>query len=78
MQKSGTTVTVKIKTHRFETYSKQRSLREAVSKDIDIYNIAYDLYHELKDPAVPIRLIGVTVGHLEQSTYQNMTIYDFI
>lgn len=78
LQKSGTTVTVKIKTHRFETYSKQRSLREAVSKDIDIYNIAYDLYHELKDPDVPIRLIGVTVGHLEQSTYQNMTIYDFI
>ena len=53
-------------------------MREAVSKDIDIYNIAYDLYHELKDPDVPIRLIGVTVGHLEQSTYQNMTIYDFI
>ena len=78
LQKSGTTVTVKIKTHRFETYSKQRSLREAVSKDIDIYNIAYDLYHELKDPDVPIRLIGVTVGHLEQSIYQNMTIYDFI
>ncbi|EUU90261.1 hypothetical protein O643_02794 [Staphylococcus aureus M0616] len=25
-----------------------------------------------------MRLIGVTVGNLEQSTYKNMTIYDFI
>ena len=78
LQKSGSTVTVKLKTYQYETFSKQRSLREAVSRDIDIYNVAYDLYNDLKDPDVPIRLIGVTVGNLEQSTYENMTIYDFI
>ncbi len=78
LQKSGSTVTVKIKTHKYETFSKQRSLREMVSSETDIYNVAYDLYNELKDPDVPIRLIGVTVGNLEQATYQNMTIYDFI
>ena len=54
------------------------SLRDSVSSEEDIYNIAYLLYNDLKDPDVPIRLIGVTVGNLEQSTYKNMTIYDFI
>ncbi|MEJ7543306.1 DNA polymerase IV, partial [Staphylococcus intermedius] len=63
IQKSGKTVTVKIKTHQFETLSRQRSLRDPVRNEIDIYNIAYTLYNELKDPEVPIRLIGVTVGN---------------
>ena len=76
LQKSA--VTVKIKTYQFETLSKQMSLRDSVSSEEDIYNIAYLLYNDLKDPDVPIRLIGVTVGNLEQSTYKNMTIYDFI
>lgn len=77
-KKSGSTVTVKLKRINMKHFPKQRSLREAVSRDIDIYNVAYDLYNDLKDPDVPIRLIGVTVGNLEQSTYENMTIYDFI
>ncbi|WP_439333364.1 DinB/UmuC family translesion DNA polymerase, partial [Staphylococcus haemolyticus] len=59
LQKSGSTVTVKLKTYQYETFSKQRSLREPVNSDIDIYNVAYDLYNELKDPDIPIRLIGV-------------------
>lgn len=78
LQKSGKTVTVKIKTFQYETLSKQTSLRDSVQSETDIYNIAYSLYNELKDPDVPIRLIGVTVGNLEQSSYRNMTIYDFI
>lgn len=78
IQKSGKTVTVKIKTHKFETLSRQRSLRDPVRNEVDIYNTAYALYNELKDPDVPIRLIGVTVGNLEKKEYQNMSIYDFI
>ncbi|MDS3986030.1 DNA polymerase IV [Staphylococcus capitis] len=78
LQKSGKTVTVKIKTFKYETLSKQTSLRDSVQSENDIYNIAYTLYSDLKDPDVPIRLIGVTVGNLEQSSYRNMTIYDFI
>ena len=78
LQKSGKTVTVKIKTYQFETLSKQTSLRDPVNSETDIYNIAYSLYTDLKDSEVPIRLIGVTVGNLEQSAYRNMTIYDFI
>lgn len=78
LQKSGKTVTVKIKTHKFESLSKQRSLRDSVRDETDIYNIAYTLYTELKDPDVPIRLVGVTVGNLEKASYENMTIYDYI
>ena len=78
IQKSGKTVTVKIKTHRFETLSRQRSLRDPIRSEIDIYNTAYTLYNELKDPDVPIRLIGVTVGNLEETEYENMSIYDFL
>lgn len=78
IQKSGKTVTVKIKTYKFEALSKQKSLRSPVRNETDIYNIAYSLYAELKDPEVPIRLVGVTVGNLERSTYENMTIYDYI
>ena len=37
-----------------------------------------ELYNDLKDPEIPIRLIGVTVGSLEQSDFKNLTIYDFI
>ncbi|MCD8872385.1 DNA polymerase IV [Staphylococcus gallinarum] len=78
IQKSGKTVTVKIKTYKFEALSKQKSLRSPVRNETDIYNITYSLYAELKDPEVPIRLVGVTVGNLERSTYENMTIYDYI
>ncbi|MEB6238469.1 DNA polymerase IV [Staphylococcus gallinarum] len=78
IQKSGKTVTVKIKTYKFEALSKQKSLRSPIRNETDIYNIAYSLYAELKDPEVPIRLVGVTVGNLERSTYENMTIYDYI
>ncbi|MCD8844968.1 DNA polymerase IV [Staphylococcus gallinarum] len=78
IQKSGKTVTVKIKTYKFEALSKQKSLRSPVRNETDIYNIAYSLYVELKDPEVPIRLVGVTVGNLERTTYENMTIYDYI
>lgn len=78
LQKSGKTVTIKIKTYQYETLSKQISLRESVQSETDIYNIAYSLYTDLKDPYIPIRLIGVTVGSLEQFSFKNMTIYDFI
>lgn len=78
LQKSAKTVTVKIKTYQYETLSKQQSLRDPISSESDIYNIAYSLYTDLKDPDIPIRLIGVTVGNLVQASYRNMSIYDFI
>ncbi|UXR68988.1 DNA polymerase IV [Staphylococcus sp. IVB6246] len=78
LQKAGYTVTVKIKTNTFETHTKQQSLKTPVQQARDIYQIAYDLYYHVKDPDVPIRLIGVTVGTLQDAAFRNMTIYDFL
>ncbi|MCG3402659.1 DNA polymerase IV [Staphylococcus massiliensis] len=78
LQKSAGTVTVKIKTYKYETISKQRTLPEPVTDEIDIYNIAYGLYNEVKDPNVPIRLVGVTVGNLRPHYFKNLTIFDYL
>ncbi|MCO4355785.1 DNA polymerase IV [Staphylococcus agnetis] len=78
LKQAGRNVTVKIKTNDFKNASKQRSLSTPLSDAETIYQIAYDLYYELKAPEIPIRLIGVTVGGLEDAFYRNMTIYDFL
>lgn len=78
LQKAGYTVTVKIKTNTFVTHTKQQSLNTPVQSANDIYKIAYDLYYAVKDPEIPIRLIGVTVGTLQDAAFRNMTIYDFL
>ncbi|UXU58042.1 DNA polymerase IV [Staphylococcus agnetis] len=78
LKQAGRTVTVKIKTNDIKNASKQRSLSTPLSDAETIYQIAYDLYYELKAPEIPIRLIGVTVGGLEDAFYRNMTIYDFL
>ncbi|MCS4487307.1 DNA polymerase IV [Staphylococcus americanisciuri] len=78
LQKSGYTVTVKIKTNEFVTHTKQHSMKTPVQSAHEIYQVAYDLYYAVKDPNVPIRLIGVTVGNLQEASFRNMTIYDFL
>ncbi|CEA03937.1 DNA polymerase IV [Jeotgalicoccus saudimassiliensis] len=77
-QLAGRVVTVKIKNGDFETHSKQMMTMDPVFKGEDIYHYAYNLYHEVKEQDVPIRLIGVTVSGIEERLYRNMTIYDFI
>ncbi|WP_436896512.1 DNA polymerase IV [Mammaliicoccus sciuri] len=75
---AGRTITVKLKTHNFETLSKQTSSHTPVYDEVEIYNIAYDLYNSLKDTETSIRLVGVSIGNLVSRTYRNLTIYDFI
>ncbi len=75
---TGDVITVKMKEFDFRTTSKQLKLPDRVSDSTDIYNVCYDLYTSLKNPDRPIRLVGVTVGNLEERKYMNMTIYDFI
>lgn len=74
----GRVVTVKIKTGDYESHTKQMMTMDPIYKGSDIYHYAYSLYHEVKEIDEPIRLIGVTVSHLEQRLYRNMTIYDFL
>ncbi|KAA1037696.1 DNA polymerase IV [Macrococcus equipercicus] len=75
---TGDVVTVKMKESDFRSTSRQLKLPYRVSDTTDIYNVCYDLYTALKHPDRPIRLIGVTVGNLEERQFMNMTIYDFI
>ena len=78
LNQSARTVTVKIKTDTFKNTSKQKSLLSPIKTSDEIYQVAYDLYYEIKEADAPIRLIGVTVGGLEDAFYRNMTIYDFL
>ncbi|QLK86398.1 DNA polymerase IV [Staphylococcus sp. 17KM0847] len=78
IQKAGRTVTVKIKTIEFETHTKQQSLNTPVRDASDIYQVAYDLYSDVKDPECAIRLIGIAVGSLQDAQFRNLTIYDFL
>ena len=78
IQKSGRTVTLKMKTHAFETVSRQMRTMDPIHTGEDIYHYAYTLYYELKSSDTPIRLIGIQIGNLEEVTYRNLTIYDFL
>ena len=71
-------VTVKLKTQDFKTHTKQMMTTNPIFTGEEIFHYAYNLYHEVKSPEAPIRLIGVTVSHLEERSYRNLTIYDFL
>ena len=77
-QFAGRVVTVKLKTHDFKTHTKQMMTTNPIFTGEEIFHYAYNLYHEVKSPEEPIRLIGVTVSHLEERSYRNLTIYDFL
>lgn len=77
-QFAGRVVTVKLKTHDFKTHTKQMMTTNPIFTGGEIFHYAYNLYHEVKQPEEPIRLIGVTVSHLEERSYRNLTIYDFL
>ncbi|MCD2137651.1 DNA polymerase IV [Salinicoccus halitifaciens] len=77
-QFAGRVVTVKLKTHDYKTHTKQMMTTNPIFKGDEIFHYAYNLYHEVKEPEEPIRLIGVTVSHLEERSYRNLTIYDFL
>ncbi|WP_040928260.1 DNA polymerase IV [Nosocomiicoccus massiliensis] len=74
----GRVVTVKIRHDDFTVHTKQTGTSNPIFRTEDIYEVAHHLYYELKDPTIPIRLIGVTVSDLEKRSYRNMTIYDFL
>ena len=72
------TVTVKMKTDKYVTHTKQMITDSPVMTREELYTYAYHLYHELKDPDQYIRLIGVTTSNLEKRQYRNLTIFDFM
>ncbi|GAA3713989.1 DNA polymerase IV [Salinicoccus jeotgali] len=77
-QYAGGVVTVKMKTADYATHTRQMMTTNPVFTEEELYHYAYNLYHELKSPDEAIRLIGVTVSHLSDRTYRNLTIYDLL
>lgn len=77
-QFAGRVVTVKTKTADYATHTKQVMTDNPIFQGEEIFRYAYSLYHDVKDPEESIRLIGVTVSHLSERTYRNLTIYDFL
>ena len=77
-QFAGRVVTVKLKTADYTSHTKQMMTDNPIFHGEEIYHYAYTLYHEVKEPDIPIRLIGVQVSHLSERTYRNLTIYDFL
>lgn len=59
-------VQIKIRSHRFQTFTRQRQLQIATRRDADILGTALDLY-ETFNPPWPVRLLGVGVTHLSES-----------
>jgi DNA polymerase-4 len=59
-------VQIKIRSERFETFTRQRMLQQPIRRDLDILHTAHDLLLAF-DPTWPVRLLGVGVSHLQES-----------
>ena len=60
------TVTLKLRDSNFNTTSKSVTLREYFNKKEEILQLALQLFEEMMDEK-PIRLIGLSVSHLEKT-----------
>ncbi|WP_353066510.1 DinB/UmuC family translesion DNA polymerase [Arcanobacterium hippocoleae] len=58
-------VSLKIRTGKFETITRSRSLQSATFLGLEIYSAAVHLFSQLPFPASGIRLIGVRVANLQ-------------
>ena len=63
-QRSGRTVTIKIRLVPFETHTRSRTLAEATRDEADISRTAVELLDEF-EPRKPVRLLGVGVSGFE-------------
>ena len=60
------TVTLKLRDSEFNTITKSVTLRDYFNKKEEILQIAMQLFEEMMDEK-PIRLIGLSVSHLEKT-----------
>lgn len=71
---SGRTVTLTLRYADFHTFSKQRRLRQAVDHGLEIHAATVGILREVALQQ-PIRLVGVSVSHLEKNAPQ-MALFD--
>lgn len=65
------TVTIKIKTSHFETYTKSKTLNDYIKKQDEIYNIACDMLDNISFSET-IRLIGLSVSNLGENKTEQL------
>lgn len=71
---AGRTVTLTLRYPDFKTVSRQRKLRHAVNRGLDIYRAAAGILRECAS-LPPVRLVGVSVSGLERNVVQ-MPLFD--
>lgn len=65
--KGALTVSLKVRTANFSTFTRQRTFDTPLFFDEDIYRTACELYKEL-NPFSPVRLLGVTAANLTETS----------
>ena len=63
-RRRGRTVTLKVKDHRHDITSRQRTLHRAVGAPDDLLRLANQLLHTPHPPPEPVRLLGLSVSTL--------------
>ncbi len=75
-EKKATCITVHLTYHTFENKSHQRSLPVSTDVTNEIYATVSQLFDELWDQRTPIRLLGVSCGHLTEESYRQYSLFD--
>lgn len=72
------TFTVQIKYNNFKTYSKSKTIDQAISDQTKIFHIIEDLFDDLHDLPFGIRLVGVAASKLKSfhEKQKQLTIFD--
>ena len=70
------TITLKLRDSEFNTITKSVTMRDYLNKHDEIYSIAVQLFEEMMEER-PIRLIGLTVSHLENTNrlYKQLKLF---
>lgn len=63
---AGSLITISIRNNRLSTITRQRALTVCTNNALEILNAALALFEEHYDLKVPVRSIGIGVGHLEE------------
>ena len=75
---AGVTVSVMIRTADWETYTRSKSMNNAINSKEDIVEIAWNLFNKHWNEE-PVRLLGVTVSNVSdiKETTQQLTFFNF-
>ena len=74
----ASTFTLQLKYNNFKTYSKSITLDTSTRDNKEMFNIYSDLFEELYDNELPIRLVGVSASKIKEQTndVKQLSIFD--